>query len=107
MRRKSDQQFEGPAVRPIEELEMCHIGTLLGLAASRSTKTVMENHYFSIGGEIFKQRDGSPIGLDISVETASLYMSMWDRKLLDKLKSLGISVDLYKRYVDDIFCLYD
>ena len=30
-------------------------------------------------------------------------MSMWDRKLLDKLKKLGISVVMYKRYVDDMY----
>ena len=62
----------------------------------------MNNHYFAIGGEIYRQKDGSPIGLDMSVEGASLYMSIWDHKFLDRLKRLGISVLMYKRYVDDI-----
>ena len=29
-------------------------------------------------------------------------MTKWDRKLLSKLKSVGIKIELYKRYVDDV-----
>ena len=36
------------------------------------------------------------------MEGGSLYMILWDRKFLKKLKTLGINLGLYKRYVDDI-----
>ena len=32
-------------------------------------------------------------------------MTFWDQKFLKKLKSLGIKVDVYKRYVDNIFMI--
>ena len=62
-------------MEPTKNLSQDNIRRLRGIAASKSVKTVMENHYFTIGGKIFRQVDGSAIGLDISVETASLYMS--------------------------------
>ena len=51
------------------------------------------------------QQNGSPIELDISVEIASLVMLSWDKKFLAKCKKLGIKIELYKRYVDDILML--
>ena len=75
---------------------------LIAMLTSKSVKVVMENHYFQIGGRIFKQREGSAIGVDMSVEGASLYMLTWDDQFLKKLKKLGIKVELYFRYVDDI-----
>ena len=38
----------------------------------------------------------------MSVEVASLYMSLWDKQFRDKLKKLGIKVEVYTQYVDDI-----
>ena len=74
------------------------IRRLVGIAASTSVRVVMQNHFFKIGGDIYRQRDGSPIGLDLSVETASLYMSLWDNRFRRKLKSLGIGLEVYFRY---------
>ena len=34
-------------------------------------------------------------------EIASVYMILWDKILVTKCRSLGISLDLYDRYVDD------
>ena len=65
----------------------------------------MENHYYTIIKKIFRQSDGLPIGLDMSVEAASIYMLLWDEEFLTKLKYLGISTALYKRYVDDILMI--
>ena len=62
----------------------------------------MENHYYQIGGKIYRQKEGSAIGVDLSVESCSLYMTNWDKMFLDKLKRLCITVNLYFRYVDDI-----
>ena len=78
---------------------------LLGILTSESVNTVMNNHFFTIGGRIYRQKDGSPIGLDISVEIASLVMLRWDSKFLAKARKLGIKIDLYKRYVDDILII--
>ena len=101
LRKRSERQFLGPPLRNHTQMEKKHLKILLGIAAARSTQVVMENHFFTISKKIFRQKDGSPIGLDMSVEGASIYMLLWDRDFLQKLKKLGIHVDLYKRYVDD------
>ena len=46
--------------------------------------------------------DGSPIGLYMSLELASLYMSLWDKQIREKLRKLYIKVDVYTHYVDAI-----
>ena len=84
------------------ELTPQDLTIMLGLASERSTRHVMLNHFFSINGQIYRQRDGSPIGMDLSVKGASPYMILWDKKFLKKFKTLGINLGLYKRYVDDI-----
>ena len=93
----------GPPEKPPNDLHPKDVRKLLGLAAAKSTDTVMKSHFFSIKGGIYKQRDGAPIGLDVSVEIASLYMTLWDRKFLSKCKKAGINIHLYKGYVDDRF----
>ena len=103
MKRRAESQFLGPPEKPPNDLHPKDVRKLLGLAAAKSTDTVMKSHFFSIKGGIYKQRDGAPIGLDVSVEIASLYMTLWDRKFLSKCKKAGINIHLYKRYVDDTF----
>ena len=105
LKRRSDTQFRGPTFKPASELTDKQVNTLLGFVSSKYVVKVMENHYFTIGGKIFRQTDGSPIGVDLSVETASLVMLFWDSKFLKKLKKLGLRVGLYKRYVDDVFMI--
>ena len=102
LKRRRAAQFARPAEREARMLSKSQVARLLGIASAKTVKTVMANHFFTIAGKLFRQRDGSPIGLDMSVETASLVMLMWDRRFLKKLKTLGLSVGLYKRYVDDI-----
>ena len=54
-----------------------------------------------VGGKVFKQLKGGPIGLEITGVLARLVMLWWDGKFLDKLESLGVDLEFYLRYVDD------
>ena len=105
MKRRQESQFLNPPVRNPEDLTNEQAKTLLAFASASSVETVMKNHFFTINGRIYKQKDGCPIGMDLSVELASLCMTFWDQKFLKKLKSLGLKVDVYKWYVDDIFMI--
>ena len=75
---------------------------LLGWAVASGLKVVSSNHYYTVGGVVYKQRDGAPMGLDTSVDGCDVYMTLWDDKYLKKLAKLKIKIKLYKRYVDDI-----
>ena len=105
MKRRSNDQFEGPAPRQPGEMDDDMTRKLLAIAASKTSRKVMETHYFTICKRIFRQSDGCPIGLDMSVEAAAIYMLLWDEEFLKALKRLGITVELFKRYVDDILMI--
>ena len=62
----------------------------------------MENHVYEFKNVIRKQSDGGPIGLTLTGEVADCYMVDWDKKFLDKLKSVGINLIIYLRFKDDI-----
>ena len=62
---------------------------------------IMENHLYQFDGKVFRQREGGPIGLEVTGVLARLVMLWWDREYLKKLRELGLELDFYKRYVDD------
>ena len=70
---------------------------MLALALATTVKTTMMNHFYTFGGTIHRQVDGSAIGSDLSGEIARNEMGNWDTRFLTVLKSLGIIVDLYSR----------
>ena len=86
-----------PAIRNPEDMGEGEVKDMLGEATACAIRTVMQHHYFTIGGEIFRQKDGGSIGLDLTTEIASIYMSLWDEDFLRKCRNLGIKFDLYSR----------
>ena len=47
------------------------------------------------------QTEGGSIGSNLTREIARVYMIQWDQRLIRKCKDLGLSMDIYSRYVDD------
>ena len=72
-------------MEPHENLTAAQVRNLLRILAAKSVTTVMNNHYFQIGGRLNRQTDGAAIGLDLDVEYCSLYMTKWDAVFLRKL----------------------
>ena len=93
---KSDKKIVNPPIGQHKDISNGQIGTLLALVMARSTKKMIENRFFAIGGEIYHQKHWCLIELDLSVVWASLHMTSLDRKFLDKLRKLGIAVVMYK-----------
>ena len=61
----------------------------------------MSNHFYTINGKVRRQTDGGAIGSYETGEVSRVFMILWDDKLIKKCKKLGITFDLYNRYVDD------
>ena len=53
-------------------------------------------------GEIRKQTEGGPIGSETAQAASRLALIAWDKAFLRLLNVLKITIELYKRYVDDI-----
>ena len=62
----------------------------------------MSNYFYTIGGNIRQQEEGGSIGSDATGELTRIYMLLWDEKMIDEVRSLGLNIDLYRRYVDDM-----
>ena len=75
---------------------------MLGKAIEIMMKTGMENQVYRFHNKIRIQKKGGPIGLALTGEVADCYMLNWDRKFLEKLKTIGIKPLVYSRLKDDI-----
>ena len=76
--------------------------SMLCKALEVGIKKVMETHVYKFDRQIRKQENGGAIGLEMTGELAGVFMMWWDRRMKEKLSEEGVSVQLYKRYVDDI-----
>ena len=64
--------------------------------------TIMETHTYTFDGYIKRQTKGGPIGVQLTGETAQIFMSWWDKQIRGMYREKGIDIKLYMRYVDDI-----
>ena len=94
---KKDKKWLEPKRYPLEseKQKMIAVGVTIGI------KFIMGNHIHAFGDEVFKQLDGGPIGDKLTTAIADCFILDWDRRVLEKLRNLGIKVRGYKRFFDD------
>ena len=63
----------------------------------------LENNCFTFDNTFYKQIRGIPMGRAWAPAVASIFMSEWDENFLNSLPNKPI---VYRRYIDDIFCLF-
>lgn len=93
-----ENQFEHVRVKPSTN----QIKHILGKAVKATIIQCMNNHFYQIGGKVYRQSKGGSIGSSLTGEACRVYMLKWDELFLQKLSYLKIDLKLYKRYVDDI-----
>ena len=62
----------------------------------------LTNHIYTVSGKLFRQLLGGPIGLALTTILAEILMREFDHRYSKKLDSLNLSLELNKRYVDDL-----
>ena len=62
----------------------------------------MKNHIYSFKNTLRKQTSGGPIGLELTGDLAQVFMNWWDKQLKSRLMKENITLQIYKRFVDDI-----
>ncbi|XP_055590556.1 uncharacterized protein LOC129742653 [Uranotaenia lowii] len=67
----------------------------------RALTTILGASFFQYGGRIFEQTFGTPMGSPLSPVVASLLMEQLEEKAIQNLRDKGITLVMYKRYVDD------
>ena len=73
------------------------IGTVLSIA----TSAMFQHHYYSFGGETYRQEEGGPIGLRGTCAIARLWMQAFDVDWEGDLDKMGVVTNLIMRYMDD------
>lgn len=75
---------------------------MITLMLIKAVEVLMRNHTYRFDGKMYKQRDGGPIGDELSQAVARLVMLWWDKKYIEKCERCGVELLLFKRYVDDV-----
>ena len=68
------------------------IKKIVGLALSKGLEVTMFNHYYKLGGEIYKQSDVGSMGMDMTSKTTSIYRIGWDADFLERCDSLNLKL---------------
>ena len=74
---------------------------MLGIAVAEGVRTCMANHVYCMGDKVYLQKEGGPIGLELTGAVSRPFMARWDRMYMEKVRQAGGELMLYERYVDD------
>ena len=72
----------------------------------RMLKFIFENNYFNYGTKYFRQLDGIAMGTNVAPVIANLYLALTFDSIT-KREDLIDYLDLFKRYIDDCFIIYN
>jgi hypothetical protein len=75
---------------------------MLSKAIEVGVRECFRNHLYTFNGEVYRQTDGGPIGLRLSMAISRVVMAMWDKKLMELGSETGWLIHMLKRYVDDV-----
>ena len=67
--------------------------------------TAVQNTYFIFNGDLYKQIDGLSMGNPLAPTLANVFLCELETKLLERCP-IEFKPVLYKRYLDDTFCLF-
>jgi hypothetical protein len=74
---------------------------MLSKAVEVGVRECFRNHLYTFNGQVYRQTEGGPIGLRLSMAISRLVMAMWDKMLMETGSNTGWLIHLLKRYVDD------
>ena len=96
-KKKKNQNKWLPARRPAVRQQK----RMLALAVSYGVLTAMSHHTYKVADEIYQQMSGGSIGLELTGAVARPFMLRWDHLYKTSVRTAGLEMPMYERYVDD------
>ena len=62
---------------------------------------VLSQHTYKVGDVLYLQTKGGPIGLELTGAFSRPFMMFWDKRYLKMVDESGLTMLLYKIYIDD------
>ena len=75
---------------------------IVALYLAKVTGWIMDNHTYMFNGDIFHQKSGTPIGLQVAVQISRIVMIDWDQSMINIIITTNLRMELLLRYVDDL-----
>ena len=75
---------------------------MLSKAMEVAVKACFHNHLYQFECKVYRQSEGGPIGLRLSMAVSIIVMAMWDKQLAQLGAESGWIIQLLESYVDDI-----
>ena len=72
---------------------------MISMTLNTMTNFIMSNHIYRLGGMFYQHKEGGPIGLLITTILAEITMRKRDRIFLQMMRSRGIAITMYKRWM--------
>ena len=89
-------------LKPKREANEVEKRNMLGKAIEVLIVATTTNHVYNFGNKYRVQAKGGPIGVRCTGEMADCFMVDWDKRLMEKLRLVGIELEVYARFKDDI-----
>ena len=102
---KKKKRFE-PWVFPRKSPGKVNVRNMFCIVIELMILRTIELHDYQFKDQIFRQRKGGAIGLDLTGEVAEVYNPWWDEQLLAKMRDNGLVAVVYKR-INDINFIVD
>ena len=74
---------------------------MLALAVSHGVYTTLSCHTYKVGDTMYQQMAGGSIGLELTGAVARPFMLMYDDLYKKSIRTAGIELKMYERYIDD------
>lgn len=85
--------------------ELARYTTIPWESFKQALEIVLKNAFFQYDGKIYKQIFGLPMGSPLSSVVSDIVMEKLEQLNINKLRQRDITLQVYKRYVDDCFVI--
>jgi hypothetical protein len=95
-------RFKEMFQEPIRKPNRKEVKRMTALSIKIGVREVMGNNLYLFNRQVRRQKNGGPIGVELTGAVSRVVMGRWDRLFRNLMMELKMIMWLYRRYVDDM-----